>query len=677
MNVHSVTLHMLARALNGRIEGNQVRAPSPGAGEKDDSLVVTVDPQRGYIVHSHYGMPFEVCRDYVDSRLGLPAFRDGIPSAQPSFTPKPAEPKPAEPYWDGSLLARGYRQIAAYDYTDAEGSLLYQVVRYEHATEKKTFLQRSPDGSGGWLKGAGKRKVLYRWPDVARAVHDTVFVTEGEKDADRLAALGFVATTVASGKWSDDVVRPLAGKLACILEDNDEAGRKRALAAAEALSGIAAQVRIVRLPCLPEGGDVSDWLDEDPCRSAQLVDIAAATPLWAPAQATLDQVAPASPERGVGPAPIIIPRSFDLPDRSTIPPRRWIYGRQMIRQFVSVTVSAGGIGKSSMLMTEAVAIVTGRDLLGIQPDESCAVWYWNGEDPYEELQRRLLAIADHYGVHPSDLRDRLYVNSGRDTRLVVAKQVRTGVVVMEPVVEAVKRGIADRNIGLLIIDPFVMSHEVVENDNPAINLVMDVWRRIADETNCAVELVHHSRKTNGQEVTDEDARGGSAQHGAARSMRALNRMSIEEAEKFGIEHRRQFFRTTDGKLNLAPGSDKSTWYELISVDIGNGTHDRPSDKVGVVTRWTPPSVFADVEVSHLKEVQKRVNDGVWRADPQAHRWVGNAVAAVLGLDIENRANKARIKALLRTWIANDVLREVERQDEARRVRRFVEVGEWA
>jgi len=47
----------------------------------------------------------------------------------------------------------------------------------------------------------------------------------------------------------------------------------------------------------------------------------------------------------------------------TLPRRQWIYGRTYIRGYVSLTASAGGIGKTSLTMVEAVAIATGRKLL--------------------------------------------------------------------------------------------------------------------------------------------------------------------------------------------------------------------------------------------------------------------------------------------------------------------------
>lgn len=59
-----------------------------------------------------------------------------------------------------------------------------------------------------------------------------------------------------------------------------------------------------------------------------------------------------------------LPTEFSWRDPSTIPPRPWLYGQHLIRKQVSVTVAPGGVGKSSLTICEALAMVSGRELLG-------------------------------------------------------------------------------------------------------------------------------------------------------------------------------------------------------------------------------------------------------------------------------------------------------------------------
>lgn len=144
-----------------------------------------------------------------------------------------------------------------YDYRDSTGTLVFQVVRFR----PKDFRQRRPDGHGGWIYNMkGVTPVPYRLPDIITA--NTVFVVEGEKDADALSRLGLTATcnAMGAGKWTSEHASYLRGKQVRIIPDNDDAGRNHAITVARSLADIAAEVKMVNLPNLPNKGDVSDWL---------------------------------------------------------------------------------------------------------------------------------------------------------------------------------------------------------------------------------------------------------------------------------------------------------------------------------------------------------------------------------------------------------------------------------
>jgi len=153
------------------------------------------------------------------------------------------------------------RVVATYDYRDASGSLLFQVVRFE----PKDFRQRRPDGKGGWIWNLnGVEPVPYRLPELLAAdLTEVVFVVEGERDVDRLASVGLAATSNAggAGKWRPEFAKHLRDRAVVIVPDNDEPGRRHAEAIARSLHGVAASVRVVALTGLPEKGDVSNWLD--------------------------------------------------------------------------------------------------------------------------------------------------------------------------------------------------------------------------------------------------------------------------------------------------------------------------------------------------------------------------------------------------------------------------------
>jgi hypothetical protein len=365
---------------------------------------------------------------------------------------------------------------------------------------------------------------------------------------------------------------------------------------------------------------------------------------------------------------LLEPLPFLVEDFAAIPARDWVYGRHYIRSFLSVTVAAGGTGKTALTLAEAMAMATGRDLLG-QETERQRVWVWNLEDPIEELHRRLAAICIHYNLSYSDYADYLFVNSGRDSQLILAQQVGNSAV-LTPVVETVIDYIKEFNIDVIIVDPFVSSHRLSENDNTAMDLVVKAWGRIAEQGKCSVELVHHVRKAQqGQASSYGDARGASALTDAARHVRRLMRMNPDEARTAGIDEDQafRFTREADSKDNLAPPSLDDSWRQMRSIDLPNG------DNVGVVEAWAWPDAFSDVDVRDLGRVKNIVSEGEYREDVRAANWVGHAVAEALELDINEKGCRGQIKSVMRTWLANKEFKVVERIDpKSRKKRTFVE-----
>jgi hypothetical protein len=209
------------------------------------------------------------------------------------------------------------RIVAHYDYKDADGTLLFQIARYA----PKDFRQRRPDGKGGWvwhldcddpkkcrktghepLNPARVKRVPYRLPQLLGADSSvTIYVTEGEKDADRLASSGFVVTTNpgGAGKWRPEFSEYLRGRPVVILPDIDDPGRRHAQDVARSIEGIATEIKIVNLSGLPEKGDISSWLDAGGTVEG-LERIVRETLVWTPAAST-DRAASSEQKRTAPP----------------------------------------------------------------------------------------------------------------------------------------------------------------------------------------------------------------------------------------------------------------------------------------------------------------------------------------------------------------------------------------
>lgn len=188
---------------------------------------------------------------------------------------------------------RVYSPTTWYDYCDEEGNLLYQHGR----TRDKQFPFRMPDGR--WGLDDVVRRVPYRLHelDSARDGH-FVFIVEGEKDADRLASLGCVATCNdnGAGKWDESFARYFEGLHVAILPDNDGPGRAHAQNVAANVSTYAESIKIVELSGLPEKGDVSDWLDAGHDIGALMLECYQA-PIWEPEEDEADEERPAGNHR--------------------------------------------------------------------------------------------------------------------------------------------------------------------------------------------------------------------------------------------------------------------------------------------------------------------------------------------------------------------------------------------
>jgi hypothetical protein len=384
----------------------------------------------------------------------------------------------------------------------------------------------------------------------------------------------------------------------------------------------------------------------------------------------------------------LLARPYVRRDPATIPPRPWLYGHTYLRGCLSVLVAPGGTGKSLLCLVEAIAMATNRPLLGepIRGGRPLRVWYWNGEDPPDEIARRIEAICLHHGIGPDDLGDRLHTSDMMSDAITLASRLgKDGSALDSAVVSHIRETIRDLCIDVVIFDPFISVHRVAENDTGGIDLVAKCLARIAVEMGCAVGLAHHARKPmsgGSGEVTMADSRGAIALIDAARIGRTLNFMSGEEAIGCGVspEDRRRYVRIDDGKANLSPRFDKARWLRLQSVDLGNPTADSPPDFVGVPEPWEMPGAFDVVMTDHLDEVVRRVRAAAadrrpYRKDQQSPDWIGHEVAAVLGLDVDAPGDKAKVKTVVATWIKNKALRVEHVEDERRKKRPCIFPGE--
>lgn len=360
-----------------------------------------------------------------------------------------------------------------------------------------------------------------------------------------------------------------------------------------------------------------------------------------------------------------VPLDWHAMDR--VPPREWLYGRKVLRKFVSFIVAPGGVGKTAYSTAVMLACAANRNLVGDVPVKQLRVWVLNLEDPLDEVLRRTKAAASHFGIGP-DVAERLWLNSGRDRPVCIAKPTSDGGTIVHPDAEALVAEMKRNRIDLLIVDPFLRSHGVSENDNEAQDEVMRIYAQIADRANAGIVLVHHTKK--GSVAGEQDSmRGASAQGAGARSVFTLSPMSADEARKMGIpeDRRRRHVRVDDAKANMTPPMQRAEWIFLESVPLHNSSPDYPDgDHVQVATRYRPPEAWDGLSEGAEREMLLAIAEGPGEGErfsirPQDKgRWVG------LMLMQNFDRSEAQAKELLAGWMASGAVADASYQSPTQR-----------
>jgi 5S rRNA maturation endonuclease (ribonuclease M5) len=158
-------------------------------------------------------------------------------------------------------IERKDQPTMTYDYTDKDGKLLFQALRFGDG-KGKTFRQRQPDGKGGWIWSVPEEvRTLYNLPEVTKA--DQVMILEGEKDVETARRLGFAATTNPLGatKWLQKYSELLAGKDVIVIPDNDAAGDKHRKVVLQALCECLQHPESIKVVQLRTGKDLTEWVE--------------------------------------------------------------------------------------------------------------------------------------------------------------------------------------------------------------------------------------------------------------------------------------------------------------------------------------------------------------------------------------------------------------------------------
>ncbi len=464
---------------------SQYSVRCPAHDDVNASLSVNSDAAGTVAIHCHAGCKAgDVC-----SALGL-TMADLFPSkgaARPKPVPKPrakpsktatqhmtAAPLPPEHVakaWQaakdlGPSSFSGYKPTAVYPYRFANGDVHGWRARYENKAGDKQIKPFHHDGNSWVLKepkAPRAGKPLYRLPEVL-AADGPIFIAEGEKCADALAAIGIAATTSGAAKsagkadWS-----PLADRACVIWPDNDSPGEQYAADVAEVLATHGCPVTVVDVEATglhAEGADAADWLDATPTATAADV---LALPTVAPKESGVQLLR----------ASDIQPKAID-----------WVWNGYLASGMLTLLAGNGGTGKTTIALSLAATITRG----GKWPDGTTAprgsVIIWSGEDAVAEVLVPRLREAG------ADLERIQFVADG-------VFDPATDM----PALERAARRIPD--LALVIIDPIVSAVQGDSHKNAEVRRGLQPLLNLAADTGAAmVGITHYAKNTAGRSTAE-------------------------------------------------------------------------------------------------------------------------------------------------------------------------------
>ena len=437
----------------------------------------------------------------------------------------------SEMFHTGSIPSQSYRPTGrvgsrTHVYYNADGSIFGKKVittltngkkspcwyLYDH--EKKTY-----------ITGLHEQKApLYNANVLHNMDEGTVFITEGEKDADTLSHLDDIpATTIPNGagfsQWLDLYNDGLQGKDIIILTDNDDVGRKYGIKVAQNTLNIAKSVKIIPATAIwskcPEKGDISDIVQALGADEATqlLADAIHNTPFCTP------ESLPPIKENDTAIIPIQQEIEYTFVRLSDVKPEKqeFLWNPYIPIGEITVMYAAGGTGKSYATIGIAADITTGRSLprygieqTAINPEK---VLFISAEDNESIILNRMKEA----GGNP----DNCYVLKTPKTR----KDLDTATFLLPQNkddierIEAFARLLEQIHPKLVIIDPWSVYIGDDKNMNKANDVrgVTNVLTVLAKEYNCAILIVAHVNKMPQTENANNAVSGSTALIDSARS----------------------------------------------------------------------------------------------------------------------------------------------------------------
>ena len=380
-----------------------------------------------------------------------------------------------------------FQKHVEYLYQDENSHTLYSKIRIEPGFDgkDKSFFYERLDDSGNIIKSlVGCRRVLYKLPELLKAIHEkkTVFLVEGEKDADKLIEYGLIATTTSESlKWNQEFTEILKDADVVILYDMDKTGLERKNLLCKTLYEKTKRLRVVDLPGLAyqdsHGKDISDWLSEGNT-TEKLLQIVDQTSNYMPITKKNE----------------IFAISMDEFLNLELPKREMILDPFLPTQGLCLLYAKRGVGKTHVALGIAYAVASGGKFLKWYAPYPRKVLYIDGEMPAIAMQERLKRIDVTQDLKPPSPDFLKLITPDLQERPMPDLSTNEGRALIDELIE-------DRD--LIIIDNIsTLFRSGIENEAESWVPVQD-WALALRRRGKSVLFIHHAAKGGQQRGTSK------------------------------------------------------------------------------------------------------------------------------------------------------------------------------
>lgn len=449
--------------------------------------------------------------------------------------------------------------VCAYDYDDAAGNLIFQVVRWD----PKDFTQRRRNPAYHPGRGDGKKPWInsvkdepravglpYRLPELLKALSDgdDIVITEGEKDADAIMLAvgpdaGVAATCNAGGA---DNWRPEHGEwfrgpslsTITVVADHDESGKgyRHAVAVADDLERVRGQRPAIVGAAV--GKDAADHVENHALSEFEPIPLE-----------DLAEAMSASGTATTGADPEAARSRHVLTAASAYSSRRqrFLWDGRVPLGTLSLFAGVGGVGKSTFALWLAAQAQAGNlagDLLG----EPIRVLYVSVEDDWStQVKPRLQAVGANL--------DTLYNLQIASTADETGERHPN----LPQDVPAIAQAVEDSGARLVILDPITSTMSGDDHKRSDVRAVLDPIAQMAAELDCVVLGIMHFNKGGGH--ASDKLSGSHAWRDTARSVL-----------HFARDDDRNVVVLSQDKGNYAEAAAHSLEYRLVDtiVELDDG-----------------------------------------------------------------------------------------------------------